>query len=106
MPKRQRNGGRRSGVSDDLLDAEPAAEMDLHGLSADEARRKLLNDLPAYRARYSGCVVHIITGRGRNSANGPVLKPLVRELLQGPLAGHIRDHTQDLDEGGYLVRLR
>ncbi len=54
----------------------------------------------------SGDVVHIVTGRGRGSAGRPVLRPLVARLLRDELAPLVAEHSKDLNEGGYLVRLK
>jgi DNA-nicking Smr family endonuclease len=51
-------------------------------------------------------VVHIITGKGRGSANGPVLRGLVKGLLRGELRGMVAEWQLDDAEGGYRVRLR
>ncbi len=50
------------------------AEIDLHGLSSDEAKRQLLNFL--YRCIEEGCrCVHIVHGKGHRSPdNHPILK--------------------------------
>jgi DNA-nicking Smr family endonuclease len=48
--------------------------------------------------------VHIVTGKGRGSAGMPVLKTRVRTLLRDAEL-HIADFAEDLDGGGYLVRL-
>src|SRR6266496_5212705 len=46
------------------------------------AVRSFLN---SWRSRTTGAIVHIITGKGKGSANGPVLRGLVKSLLQGEL---------------------
>jgi hypothetical protein len=56
--------------------------------------------------RYPGKIVHVITGKGRGSPNGPVLKPLVKRLLQTELSKCVADWALDLDEAGYRVRLK
>jgi DNA-nicking Smr family endonuclease len=106
MARRHRPGTPQFSSSDSLLDGEPAATLDLHGFGAEEARRTLKGWLEAVRRRHTGGVVHIVTGKGRGSSAGPVLKPLVRQMLQGPLRTHIADSSEDIDGGGYRVRLR
>jgi|GraSoiStandDraft_41_1057321.scaffolds.fasta_scaffold4127230_1 DNA-nicking Smr family endonuclease len=106
MARRRRTGSPRFSSSDSLLDSEPVATIDLHGLGVEEARRSLTTVLSTLRRRHAGGVVHIVTGKGRGSAAGPVLKPLVRQLLQGPLSSLVRDTTEDATGGGYRVRLR
>ena len=104
----KRRGARRHptlDTSDSLLGAPAAATLDLHGDSATEARARVLGFLNTTARRSSGSVVHIITGKGRNSPGGPVLKPAVRQVLKslGPV---VADFAEDVDGGGFLVRLR
>ncbi len=54
----------------------------------------------------SGQVVHLITGRGLGSRGAPVLRGRVRTLLDGDLSRFVAEREMDLDEGGWLVRLR
>ncbi len=90
---------------DDLLDGD-AAVLDLHGRTAQEARR-LVRDFIATRARsVRGGLVHIITGKGRHSPNGSVLQPAVKTELAGACASFIAVCSPDIDEGGFRVRLR
>jgi DNA-nicking Smr family endonuclease len=58
----------------------PQAELDLHGLSVDEARPKVRIFMQnAVRQRFAA--VLIITGRGLHSSDGPVLRDAVEALL-------------------------
>jgi len=91
---------------DPLLDARADAELDLHGFGAMEARSAVRAFLESWRRRKAGAVVHIITGRGKGSANGPVLRGLVKSLLQGELRGMVSQWSVDDGEGGYRVRVR
>ena len=50
--------------------------------------------------------MHVITGRGRNSANGPVLRGRVSALLKGELAPLVADWGPDESDGGFKVKLR
>ena len=93
-------------MSDRLHDAPVAAELDLHGFRADEVAGALRNFLTAWRGRGRGLVVHVITGRGRNSANGPVLRGRVSALLRGVLASLVADWGPDDSDGGFKVKLR
>lgn len=93
-------------VSDRLHDARVAAVLDLHGFRADEVAGALRNFLTAWRGRGRGLVVHVITGRGRNSANGPVLRGRVSALLKGELAALVADWGPDESDGGFRVKLR
>lgn len=56
--------------------------------------------------RGPGSVVHIITGKGRRSAGRPVLPGAVAALLRGELAPRVADWARDIDEGGFLVKVR
>ena len=108
MAKRRKRGPKNPqfGAADPLLDARPAATLDLHGDTALEAERRT-HDFIATQARVrSGSVVHIVTGRGRRSAGKPVLPGAVLRVLRGSAALFIADFDRDLDDGGYLVRLR
>jgi DNA-nicking Smr family endonuclease len=89
-----------------LLDSPIAATLDLHGLDAARARQAVERLLRGKGGARSGQVVHIVTGRGRGSAGQPVLKPLVRRLLAGDFSQFVREFSQDLNEGGYIARLR
>jgi DNA-nicking Smr family endonuclease len=50
--------------------------------------------------------VRIITGKGRNSPDGPVLLPRVRSLLKGALARHVAAWSLSDDGGSFVVNLR
>ncbi len=91
---------------DPLLDARADAELDLHGFGAMEARSAVRAFLESWQRRKAGAVVHIITGRGKGSANGPVLRGLVKSLLQGELRGMVSQWSVDDGEGGYRVRVQ
>jgi len=91
---------------DQLLDARADAELDLHGFGAVEARSAVRAFLESWRRRKAGAVVHIITGKGRGSAGGPVLRGLVKTLLQGELGALVTEWGLDDGEGGYRVRVR
>lgn len=53
-----------------------------------------------------GSVVHIITGKGKGSPNGGVLRPVVAAELRGPCARFIAEWGPDTDDGGFVVRLQ
>jgi DNA-nicking Smr family endonuclease len=94
------------GSPDPLLDARPEATLDLHGDTALEAERTT-HDFIATHARVSGgSIVHVITGRGRGSTGRPVLPGAVLRVLRGSAKQFIADFERDLDDGGFLVRLR
>lgn len=91
--------------SDPLLDAPVVAQLDLHGLTGDEVERVVRNFLETRQNRGPG-VVRIITGKGSNSPDGPVLLPRVRTLLKGALAKYVADWRLGDDGGSFVVRVR
>jgi DNA-nicking Smr family endonuclease len=91
---------------DDLLDG-AGATLDLHGAGAAEARAAVRAFIATQSRSARGSVVHIITGKGRGSANGSVLRPAVAAELRGPAcAPLIVEMDRDTDGGGFKVRLR
>lgn len=93
-------------ASDDLLDGPVDDELDLHGHSAIETPSAMRSFLDRWRRRKPGAIVHIITGKGKGSQNGPVLRGLVKQLLQGELRSMVAEWGRDAGDGGYIVRLR
>ncbi len=91
---------------DPLLDTPPAATLDLHGDTGVEARARVRSFLETWRRRQPGAVLHIITGKGKGSAAGPVLRGLVKTLLQGDLREFVAEWARDEAEGGYKLRVR
>jgi DNA-nicking Smr family endonuclease len=91
---------------DPLLDAPADAELDLHGYGATETPSAVRKFLETWQRRKAGAVVHIITGKGRGSANGPVLRGLVKNLLQGELRAMVAEWGLEDGEGAYRVRPR
>lgn len=83
-----------------------ADEVDLHGLTADEAERRLQMFLQRVSRTASGEVVRVITGRGARSEGQPVLQGVVRDALNGWLADHVMEWAVDVGGGAYLVRVR
>ena len=96
----------RFDASDPLLDAPVAAQLDLHRLTGDEVERVVRAFLESQQRRGAGSVVRIITGKGRNSPDGPVLLPKVRTLLKGPLARYVADWRLGDDGGSFVVKVR
>lgn len=92
--------------SDPLLDAPVAAQLDLHRLTGDEVERVVRAFLESQQRRGPGSVVRIITGKGRNSPDGPVLLPKVRTLLKGALTRYVADWRLGDDEGSFVVKVR
>ncbi len=81
-------------------------ELDLHGLGADAAERRLEMFLARVAVTARGEVVRVITGRGARSAGPPVLQGLVRDALTGSLAHHVEEWAVDVGGGAYLVRVK
>lgn len=103
MPRRTNHP--RFDSSDPLLDAPVVAQIDLHRLTGDEVERVVRNFLETQQHRGPG-VVRIITGKGKNSPDGPVLLPRVRTLLKGALAKYVADWSLGDDGGSFVVRVR
>ena len=106
MGRRGKTGHPAFDTRDPLLDARADGELDLHGFGAIEARSAVRAFLESWRRRKAGAMVHIITGKGKGSAGGPVLRGLVKTLLQGELRGMVSEWGLDDGEGGYRVRVR
>jgi len=91
---------------DDLLDGS-GATLDLHGAGVAEAKAAVRSFIATQARNARGSVVHIITGKGRGSAGGSVLRPAIASELRGPAcAPLIADWARDTDDGGFKVRLR
>lgn len=88
--------GRAPGVSREVLrklragEPRPQRQLDLHGLTSDEAKRRLIQVFDEV-VRAGQRTVLVIHGRGLGSGpGGPVLAPLVLQaLLQPPLAPRV-----------------
>ena len=89
-----------------LLGKTPARELDLHRVPSDQAERLVKNLLITAARSNPGQVVRIVTGKGNRSANGPVLMPLVRRMLETSMAPYVAEFTLDRDGGSYLVRVK
>jgi hypothetical protein len=94
------------GAPDPLLDATPRATLDLHGDTAADAERRVADFIRTQARVRPGQVVHVITGKGRGSAGRPVLPGAVRRVLAGDIARFVADWDKDLDEAGFLIRLK
>ena len=89
----------------DPFDGPVAATLDLHGQTATQALASLESFLATSRKRHRDGLVHVITGKGKNSGEkGPVLPGRVNAALKrSPL---VDAHVKDSDGGGFLVRLK
>jgi DNA-nicking Smr family endonuclease len=83
-----------------------AGQLDLHGLTTQEAESAVRGFIDRSRRRQPGCVVLIITGKGKGSAEGPVLRPAIQQLLKTTLSGYVEEWALDDSEGAFRVRLR
>jgi DNA-nicking Smr family endonuclease len=93
-------------ASDDLHDRRPEDALDLHGFTAIEVPSAIRSFLDSWRRRKPGAIVHIITGKGKRSQDGPVLRGVVKTLLQGELRSMVAQWDLDDGEGGYKVQVR
>ncbi len=89
----------------DPLDGDPVDSMDLHGLTAPEAKTAAAAYLRRVKKSRPGALVHIITGRGRNSARGPVLLPAIKAVAASLSPAVVAAWGADDADGGVLVRL-
>ena len=105
---RRRKGGAfpAFGAPDPLLDATPVATLDLHGDTALDAERRIGDFIRTQARIRRGQVVHVITGKGRGSAGRPVLPGVVRRVLSGEVGRFVAQWDKDLDEAGFMIRLK
>ena len=103
MPRRRTP---RFDSTDELLDAPVAVTLDLHGRRAAEVAGQVESFLATQARARPGQVVRIITGRGRGSSGGPVLRPIVRDVLRRLSGSIVKEFDRDVDEGSFLVKLR
>ena len=106
MGKRRSRNPAPSGPIGTLHSAVVDDERDLHELTTAEAEAQLEPFLLGWSRRRSGAVVRVITGRGNRSPDGPVLRPLVRRLLEGRLAPLVEEFVVEAGGGAYLIRVR
>ena len=108
MGKRRKGGGAfpAFGAPDPLLDATPGATLDLHGDTALDAERRVADFLGTQARIRPGQVVHVVTGKGRGSGGRPVLPGVVRRVLSGDVGRFVAHWDKDLDEAGFMIRLK
>ncbi len=105
--KRRRSDFPAFGGHDALLDVQPRATLDLHGDTAADAERRVRDFILTHARISRNEVIHVITGRGRRSRGRPVLPGVVRRVLSSDaVARHVSEWDRDLDEAGFLIRLR
>ncbi len=105
MGKRRPTTPLPSTISATLYGAQVDSELDLHGLGADQALRRVRSFLDTWQLRRPGAILRIITGRGNRSSGAPVLLEAVRELLNGERGHQISEVIPDAGGGGWVVRL-
>lgn len=77
-----------------------SGELDLHGFLREDALGKLGHFIAAAYARGQQAVL-VITGKGINSAEGPVLRGAVEEWLRTRAKGMVAEtHPAPRDKGG------
>ena len=106
-PMRRRDRRREVGRDPfDPLDGPISETIDLHQWTREHVQAQLSARLRTARRREPGALVHVITGKGRNSPAGPVLRPLVQRMLRDSLLPDVAAWGRDQDDGGFLLRLR
>jgi DNA-nicking Smr family endonuclease len=80
--------------------------LDLHGLTVDQAERRLEAFLERVALSEPGGVVRIVTGKGAGSAGAPLIRDMVLDALKGWLAHSVGDWSVDVGAGAYLVRVK
>lgn len=80
-------------------------ELDLHGLTLEQAERRFESFLRALAVREPGRVVRIITGRGASAGRAPVIQGAVRDGLDGWASEWVADWSVDAGGGAFLVRI-
>lgn len=79
--------------------------LDLHGETGDSARRRAERWL--YEMRDAGePLVRLVTGRGKHSVAGPVLRGEIEELLRTLRGGLVRRVEEEAKGGAFRVLLR
>lgn len=81
-------------------------QVDLHGLTVDQAERRFESFLRASCVRDPGSVVRVVTGRGAGAGTPPVIQAAIRQGLTGWASEWVADWSVDLGGGAFLVRLR
>lgn len=89
-----------------LLVEMPVETLDLHGMTADRAERRLLLFFERHAETSRGQVVHVITGKGVGSEGAPVLPGLVREILTYDVRETLAEFAGLPGGGGFAVRIR
>jgi len=83
-----------------------AERLDLHGVRAADAERRVVSFIEAKARTHGGEVVKIVTGRGSRSDGPEVMRDLVRSLITDELSGLVADWGVATGGGAYLIELR
>jgi DNA-nicking Smr family endonuclease len=83
----------------------PVAKLDLHGLTANQAARRLRDFVRTQSRLSGGKVVHIVTGRGTHSSGPAVLPGLTQAMLAGELDEFVLEIAGLPGGGAVAVRL-
>jgi DNA-nicking Smr family endonuclease len=86
----------------DPLDGPVTAELDLHRMNATQARSAVTG---LVQRAPRGALLHVITGKGRNSPGAPVLRNTIRAMLRSGTMTRVKSWGVDDNEGGFLLRL-
>ena len=89
-----------------LLSEMAVASLDLHGLTAAQAQRRLRDFITTHGNASSGQVVHVITGKGSGSEGPAVLWELVRGMLADQAMEKVDEYAGMLGGGGWVIRLK
>lgn len=106
MGRRGKGGQPAFDSRDPLQDGRADAELDLHGFTANEAPPAVRSFLETWQRRKAGAIVHIITGRGKGSPAGPVLRGVVAGVLKSAPGSLVAEWAPDDAAGGFRVRVR
>jgi DNA-nicking Smr family endonuclease len=83
-----------------------AERLDLHGLTVDQAERRLEIFIERVARTVPGEVVRIVTGKGTGSTGPAQIREMVRDALTGRLARSVDEWSVDVGAGAYLVRMK
>lgn len=103
--RRSRRNGRPR--SDDIYDVTPDIVCNVRMQTVAEATAQVRNTVTTASRGGKSVVIDVITGKGQNSPRGMSrLKPAVRRLLEGELAPFIKEWCRNVDDSGFLVRVK
>jgi DNA-nicking Smr family endonuclease len=116
MARKRKKKPRRTSASDTtevpalsglalLVVETPVEVLDLHGMTAAQAERRLDFFFQRHRVTSPGRVVHIITGKGTRSHGAAVLPGLVRDLLAQYFVDFVAESAGLPGGGGVAVRI-